>query len=86
MTDLRNKQPAVRTLTAMPSTNYEVELKAWTYHGVKNEDVISGKLIYHVAADNFTQAHNIAVVLCDAVRAMPDIHVAEIVRIEEWRK
>lgn len=69
----------------MPGANYEVELKAWPYSGIKSADVISPKLIYHIQADSFLQATHIATALRDTVRAMHDIWVAEIVRIQEWR-
>lgn len=86
MGDAREKQPEFRTFPMMPAANYEVEIKAWPYSGVKSEDVMSRKLIYHIQADHFTQAHHIAIVLRDTVRAMHDIWVSEIVRIEEWQK
>ena len=85
MSDAREKQPESRTFSPMPAANYEVEIKAWPYFGVQSENVMSRKLIYHIRADNFTQAHHIAIVLRDTVRAMHDIWVSEVVRIEEWQ-
>jgi hypothetical protein len=83
MTDLREKQPAVRHIEPMPAANYEVELKAWPYSSIKSENVISRKLIYRLHADSFAHAFRMAVVLRDTVRAMHDIWISEIVRIEE---
>lgn len=83
MSDGREKQPEHRTFDPMPAANYEVEIKAWPYFGIKSEDVISRKLVYRVHADNFRGAMNIAALLRDTVMAMHDIWVSEIVRIEE---
>ena len=83
MSDSRDKQPDQRIFDPMPAANYEVEIKAWTYSGIKSENVMSRKLVYHVQADNFRGALNIATLLRDTVKAMHDIWVSEIVRIEE---
>lgn len=83
MSDLRDKEPPVRRFDPMPAANYEVELKAWPYSSIKSENVISRTLIYGIQADSFAQAFRIAVVLRDTVRAMHDIWVSEIVRIQE---
>ncbi len=83
MSDMREKQPEMRVFDPMPSANYEVEIRAWPYSGIRSENVISRKLIYHIHADSFTGAVRIATVLRDTVRAMHDIWVSEIVRIQE---
>lgn len=83
MSDMREKQPAVRVFDAMPASNYEVELKAWPYHSIQSEDVISPKLVYRIHADDFGAAHRMAILLRDTVRSMHDIWKSEIVRIEE---
>ena len=84
--DGREKQPPERRFEPMIGASYEVELKAWPYNGIKSKDVISRKLIYEIAADNFKSALSIALVLQDTVRAMHDIWVCDIVRIQEIRK
>ena len=83
MSDMRDKQPAERRFDAMPAANYEVEIKAWPYSGCRSEDVMCKKLIYNLQADSFSHAFRMAVVLRDTVRAMHDIWVSEITRIEE---
>ena len=85
MSDLRDKEPPERRFDPMPAANFEVELRAWPYSSIKSENVISRKLIYGVQADNFHGALRIATLLRDTVRAMHDIWVCEIVRIEEGR-
>jgi hypothetical protein len=84
MSDLRDKQPLERKFLCAPA-NYEIELKAWPYSSIKSENVISPKLIYQLHADSFHDALRIATLLRDTVRAMHDIWVCEIVRIEESR-
>ena len=83
MSDMRDKQPAERRFNPMPAANYEVEIRAWPYHGCRSEEVMSRKLIYNIHADSFSHAFRMAVVLRDTVRAMHNIWVSEINRIEE---
>lgn len=83
MGDTREKQPAERAFDPMPAASFEVELRAWPYSGIKSEDVISPKLVYRIQADNMRQALGFAIVLQDTVRAMHDIWVCKIVRVEE---
>ncbi len=85
MSDGREKQPPTRVFDPMPGAKFEVELRAWPYSGIKSEDVISSKLVYAIAAENMRQALSFAIVLQDTVRAMHDIWVCEIVRIQEVR-
>lgn len=82
---MRDKEPPERRFDAMKAANFEVELRAWPYSGIKSEDVISRKLIYSIQADSFHGALGIAMLLRDTVRAMHDIWVCEVVRIEERR-
>lgn len=86
MTDTREKQPAELTFPPMHAANYEVEIKAWPYNGIKSEDVIAPKLIYHIQADNFVGACDIAVMLRNTVAAIHNIWVTEIVRVQEWNR
>lgn len=83
MSDAREKQPEKRVFDSMPSANFEVKLRAWPYSGIKSEDVISRELVYRIHAQTFGDAYKFAVVLRDTVRAMHDIWVCEIARIEE---
>lgn len=83
MSDMREKQPPERRFDPMPCANFEIELRAWPYSSIKSEDVISRKLIYNIHAATFRDAFLVACVLRDTVRAMHDIWVSEICRIEE---
>lgn len=83
MSDMRDKEPPERRFDPMKAANFEVELRAWPYSSIKSENVISRKLLYNIQADSFHGALGIATLLRDTVRAMHDIWVCEIVRIEE---
>ena len=85
MSDMQDKEPPQRCFERRTKANSEGELRAWPYSSIKSENVISRKLIYGVQADNFHGALRIATLLRDTVRAMHDIWVCEIVRIEEGR-
>lgn len=82
---MRDPEPEQRVFTINTRGNqrYEAEIAAWVYHGVKNEKVISRKLIYQYRAENFDQARSIVDMALQTVAAVHDVWQTKLVRIEE---
>lgn len=85
MSDMRDLQPPERTFQIVKSglVTHEIEIAAWPYSSIKNETVISRKLIYRVGAEHFDDARMQAEIALQTIKAMHDIWQAKIVRIAE---